>query len=803
MWKSSSRTEPHNLPGIGRKVSLIGLLLVLALPAGGAPAPVALDRPPGDFELPYAPADGAVVSTTPPAFVWIPVARNARYALQVGPAPDPSVPGGKTLRGITMASYALREALAPGRWAWRYGVESSDGTVSWSRVRAFTVAADARPWPYPGVEAMASRVPRGRPRLFVRAEEVAAYRSRARGGDLSSLAAGIVRAAERDLGGPLPAEPDYLPRTQPERGRVFAEIIRSTRPPMDAMERVALAYLLTGEARFADEARRRLRHFLAWDPLGATELAHNDEPAMWMMMRGVRAYDWIYERVPPEERETLERVMRARAEQMHQVLRRRPFESNPYESHAGRIIGFLGEAALAFIHEWPEARDWLDYVATAYWTSYPAWGGDDGGWAEGPAYWGSYMNFMLHFAVALRTATSADLMGKPFFANTPLYAVYAAPPYHRLSPFGDGQHSRIELGGLMYWFSSVLRDPVARWYADARGRGPSSDIMGVVLADPALAARPPTALPHSRVFPSVGLVAMHSALGDAENDIYLLFRSSPYGSHSHGHANQNAFTIEAYGEALAIASGYYPWYSSPHHELWTRETRASNAITFNGGQGQGKRSIRARGRIEAFTTSGSYDYASGDATPAYEGRLVRAVRRVVHVRPGVFVIYDDLAAPQPVIWEWWLHALSRMEVDEGADEVRVREGKAGMVVRFIEPGSLAFAQTDRFTVPPEDGRPNQWHLTASTRSTQPATVFLTVLMPHRSGESARLPRMTRVEGEGALGVALVWPDGRRDLVGFRRPGRRGVVRLGSFEADAPAFAVNTAPGGLERAIIWP
>lgn len=645
---------------------------------------------------------------------------------------------------------------------------------------------------------MASRVPLARPRLFVRADEVAAYRHRARDGDLRSLAAAIVRAAERDLGSPLPAEPDFLPRTEPDRGRVFAEIIRHTRPPMDAMERTALAYLLTGDARLGDEARRRLRHFFSWDPLGPTELAHNSEPAMWMMMRGVRAYDWIYDRIPPEEREAIERVMRVRAEQMHERLRRRPFESNPYESHAGRIIGFLGEVALAFIHEWPEARGWLDYVATAYWTSFPAWGGDDGGWAEGPAYWSWYMGYALHFAVALRNATGADILRKPFFANTPLYAVYGAPPYHRLAPFGDEQHRRVELGSLMYWFSSVLRDPVARWYADMRGRGPSADILGVVLADAPPAVRDLSLLPQSRIFPSVGLVAMHSALGDAEHDVYLLFRSSPYGSYSHGHANQNAFVIEAFGEALAIASGYYPWYGSPHHDLWTRETKSSNAITFNGGQGQGKRSIRARGRIEAFATGAGYDYASGDATPAYEGRLIRAVRRIVHLRPGVFVIYDELAAPRPVVWEWWLHALSRMEVHEGNAEVLVREGRAAMVVRFLEPGGAAFAQTDRFTVPPEDGGPNQWHLTVATRSAQSNAAFLAVLMPYRSGETLGLPRLARIEGEGSLGVVLSWPDGRRDVVGFRRMGHTASARLDAVEADAAAFAVGTAPGGVVR-----
>lgn len=645
-----------------------------AVPVDGAPA--GINRDPGDLERPPAPADGAVVAMTPPPFVWLPVGPGVRYSFQVGPAADPAGPGSRTMRGITMASHALREPLPAGRWSWRYGVESSDGAVTWSRVRTFTVAPDARHWQYPGVEAMAARVPRGRPRLFIRAEELAAYRTRVQQGDLRGLTAAIVRAAERDIEGPLPPEPDYLPRAEPERGRVFAEIIRATRPPMDAMERTALAYLLTGEVRFADEAKRRLRHFFAWDPLGSTEHAHNDEPAMWMMMRGVRAYDWIYGRFAPDEREAIERVMRTRA---------------------------------------------------------------------------------------------------------------------------DGQHGRVELGSLMYWFSSALRDPVARWYADARSRGPSADIMGVVLVDPGLTPRPPSAMPQSRHFPSVGLVAMHSALGDADNDVYLLFRSSPYGSYSHGHADQNTFAIEGYGEALAIASGYYPWYGSPHHEQWTRETRAKNGITFDGGQGQVKRSIRARGQIEAFATGSGYDYASGDATAAYGGRLLRAVRRIVYVRPGVFVLYDDLAAPQPVTWEWWLHALSRMEI--GAGEIRVCEGKAGLVARFLEPVEPTLIQSDRFTVPPEDGRSNQWHLTASVPAPRATANFLVVLMPHRAGETSGLPRVTRVEGEGVLGVSLAWLDGRRDLIGFRRSGRRDPVRLEGVEADATAFAVGIAPGGARRWLV--
>ena len=86
---------------------------------------------------------------------------------------------------------------------------------------------------------------------------------------------------------------------------------------------------------------------------------------MWVIMRGVRAYDWSYGLFSPGEREEVEACMRIRATQFYEHLRnRRRFHTNPYESHAVRTLGFLGEACLEFAHEWPEAREWLDYVLT-------------------------------------------------------------------------------------------------------------------------------------------------------------------------------------------------------------------------------------------------------------------------------------------------------------------------------------------------------------------------------------------------------------------------------------------------------
>lgn len=514
---------------------------------------------------------------------------------------------------------------------------------------------------------------------------------------------------------------------------------------------------------------------------------------MWMMMCGTRAYDWTHDLFTPEERAKIEPNMKVRALQFLKELQGgEPFESNPYRSsHAARLPGFLGECALSFAHEWPEARPWLEYATLLYMTSYPAWGGDDGGWQEGPGYWRNYMTFALHYVVALQQATGIDLMQKTFFRNTPHYALYTAMPYQEHSPFGDGQNdSPGSLGRVMYAFSTLTQNPHFRWYADAARYRPGADVLSLATYDPALKPRPPRELPPARVFPSVGLASMHTALGDASEDISLLLRSSPYGSVSHGHADQNAFAIEAFGRGLAIATGYYPWYGSPHHQNWTRATKAVNSVLVDG-EGQVRRSWDAKGQITAFQSVEGYDYAEGEASAAYGGRLDRFRRHVVHVRPGVFVIFDDLAAPKPATYQWLLHAYDRINVDEPSRILDIRREPAAMKTWLLLPADVSFSQTDRYVPEPEPTvrePKNTWHLTAST--TQPATSgqFLAVLMPHRVGREATLPRAALVRGRGALGARLSFPDGSEELVGFRTDAGAKAIECGGFESDGRVLA---------------
>jgi hypothetical protein len=740
---------------------IVTLLSLSQAPGSQAPRaglPSQVDVEPNRSQVSYSPEDGSAVKVNPPPFIWVPAEGPVTYRLEI--AKDRGFRSGVIRKeAIDISTYALDQPLAPGQWYWRYGVE--DAAPVFSRARGFIVPEEAQVWYYPGIDKVLEAIPRSHPRLFILKDEVGTYRYRANFGDLAELASRIRKECDLHIGERLIEEPPF---TDLEEYNYF-EVVP---PPIDLMEKFAVAYLLTGERKYGEEAKRRLLHFSSWDPEGSTSDQHNDEPAMWILMRGVRAFDSTFPLFSPEESRLVEQVLKTRARQFYDRLKYRPgreYHSYIYGSHEGRILGFLGQTALCFAHEWDEAKDWLDYVLTVYWNFWPAWGKEDGGWHQGPSYWGLYINFALHFAVELRKATGIDLFEKPFFRNTPYFKLYTNPPYSRMSPFGDGEHhppiagrdsTYDKSGEVMYHFSTLLGDPYLRWYAEELGAGPAEYLMGIVLKNDLIRSKPPSDLPQSRYFPGVGLVSLHSALGNGKEDIHFLFHSDPYGNVSHAHPDQNAFTVEAFGEPLAIASGYYPWYGSNHQRNWSWQTKSSNCITVDGGIGQ-VQEAGATGEVVLFEERESHDYILGDATRAYAGLLSRYQRHVIRIRPDVFVIFDDLEAPSPVTFDWWLHSLSQMQVDQGSGSVLISQGNARLRVDFLEPADLSLTQSGGFPDPPEVNRnpmnvkmgvreEDQWHLTASTPAKSKRARFVVLLSPFRADHPVVIERI-RLRGD--------------------------------------------------------
>ena len=272
----------------------------------------------------------------------------------------------------------------------------------------------------------------------------------------------------------------------------------------------------------------------------------------------------------------------------------------------------------------------------------------------------------------------------------------------------------------------------------------------------------------------------HSCLTNAAKDVAFYFRSTPYGSVSHGHQDQNAFALAAYGEPLAIASGYYDFYGSPHHDRWTRQTKAKCAITFDGGRGQ-PRGAQYKGKIAHFESSGDVVSFTGDASEAYGLSLTRARRDVVRLGANLFLLRDDLASPKPHRFEFNLHAKDDFELDEGAREVTIRRPHAALTARFLQPAKLAFSQTKAFDPPVDERDParkarfvDQAHFRAATEPCAQAEI-VTLLEVSRPGE----------QKQGAIATCTDTPEGSRVRVDYG--GRRYDVLFP--RGDAPVSTV--------------
>src|SRR5207302_88973 len=232
---------------------------------------------------------------------------------------------------------------------------------------------------------------------------------------------------------------------------------------------------------------------------------------------------------------------------------------------------------------------------------------------------------------------------------------------------------------------------------------PLADLASNVLAD---------ALPNSAAFPSLGQAAMHSDLADpARTSVYFKSSPAPYGSFDHSHADQNSFVINSGGQRLAIDSGYYDGYQTPHWWQWYKQTRAHNAITFDGGQGQvvfEQSGSVGSGAITNYDLNPDHDIVTGDATQSYGGALTQAKRAMVYLPPNLALVYDKLASATARQWEWNIHALNPMNVVSD-QQISIQNNGQSLCVSMLAGPTMHFTQTNLFTVAPSGSFPPQWH----------------------------------------------------------------------------------------------
>lgn len=293
------------------------------------------------------------------------------------------------------------------------------------------------------------------------------------------------------------------------------------------------------------------------------------------------------------------------------------------------------------------------------------------------------------------------------------FPLYVAPPGSPNMGFGDLSSGRPSSGwgGPMEFFlrasSANPRSAYWRWWTEQwkmRGEGGWLGFLYEANLPPLRESKPPTDLPLAKVFRGIGVASLHATLLNSADDVHFLFKSSLFGSQSHGHNPQNSFQLNGYGEALLTTCVYRDLHGSKFHYGWAHSTVAHNAALVNG-EGQVKHTPAATGRIVDSRFTPEWDYIVGDAAAAYGGKLTRYRRHVAFVKPELIVLYDDVVAAEPATFQFMLHALKPFTMDEQAARLSTEQPKAGVTVQYLSPLPLAFRQWGGYNPKPQRSSP--------------------------------------------------------------------------------------------------
>lgn len=476
----------------------------------------------------------------------------------------------------------------------------------------------------------------------------------------------------------------------------------------DVLPVLSMAHLVSGEAKYAEAARAICRRLVATEKWG-DDL---DLVTGHFLSGAAIAYDWLYEYLPQAEREALAKKIAHHAGILYANASEQRVWWHDYFLHNWNhvITGSLGYAAAALAGENADAGKWSDYAEglfTAVEKALP----EDGSYQEGFAYMTYAWECIVRYFDLARQLYGRDHYGAKWLREAPYLLMHFSTPRiaagDNCMMFGDGPRH-------FEWHGPVhLLNRSAEEYADGAVQGFANALAdaGVGLSrggtwlnmlwyNPAIKAKGHAGLPTARRFADLDVASMRSGwdpdavmvgfkcTNNAGRKTTREYPGRDLGS-GHAHPDAASFQIYAFGQWLAVDTGYTHYKQSPDH----------NTIAVNGvGQLGGERiwydmmecfSNGGTAEITHFETTDGYDYARGDASRMYrpKARLVKFVRHVVFIKPADILVVDELASEAPSRFEWRMHADE--EIAEAGGAYEVKKGDARLRVVFLAPEGLA------------------------------------------------------------------------------------------------------------------
>ena len=426
-------------------------------------------------------------------------------------------------------------------------------------------------------------------------------------------------------------------------------------------------------------------------------------------------YDWCYEELEPELRETVREFLVRGSGKTKEYLdssKKRELLSNQWQIR----VASIGVCALALDDHPGKSSDWVDWALRQMAEMEKA-AADDGVTVEGIGYGQYGLEFTMRFDDLARQLLGINFYRNPWWSNNGLFQLYQTTPRGawesaaRFANRPDTGWMNVDIGDcprynwygpdhLLRGIAKETGNPYAQWLAEALNGGrhqAGESWLNLFRYDPNVKSQAPTNLPTIHHFENTGIVSARSDWSGQES--LISFICGPYYGHravdtcefdtgsGHAHPNANAFGIFGGGEWLVSYPGYVRRMAEYENTLMV-DGKGQLAQDVNSGAWDPRPLYlnHLHPRVLKAESNPSFDHIVGDATPSYAG-LEKWQRHLLFLKPSTLLVLDDIDAQQEHDYKLLFHC--EAEPSEGKLSGQglwlVKGRKASLLIQLLTP----------------------------------------------------------------------------------------------------------------------
>ena len=471
--------------------------------------------------------------------------------------------------------------------------------------------------------------------------------------------------------------PNYDPR---------GDLLAPARTIYNRMSDLSVAYILTGERKYADRAWVDLSSVCGSDypEWRLVHLISASEMAVGVAI----AYDWMYNEWTDEQKQIMEKALiekYIRPSEKKYYMENTLYYHVPDTSNRGAVNnGGSVICGIAMFEKDPELCSSiienglraLEYVTDML---YP-----DGAWHEGAGYWSYMSDYLANTVTTLESTFGSDfnILKTPALEKSVYFSIYAGGPTG-LDNFEDTNYDKKEQYSTAYMWYAKEYDNAGlgklRKYFTKDGKT-NSTVKDLLFYNPEWSTMSDIDLPLDKTFSGKEYASMRSSFYE-DSAVFLGLHGGPVDS-AHGHMDNGSFVVDMLGERWAtdiphddyslvnknLKQQYFLYRRSPegHNclvinptgESYYQNTSATSLIT--------NHQSKKRGAFTVLDLSSAY---SDNATSVIRGYRLTSDRRAAEIR-------DEIKLKAAYDTYWFMQTEADVSISEdGKSAILEKNGK--------------------------------------------------------------------------------------------------------------------------------